>query len=59
MRCCAGVMLQRLFGLLLLPLDRLDFVNVLSFPSVPMLCYFLYRARPSSFRLANLPKATR
>jgi hypothetical protein len=52
-------MLQRLFGLLLLPLDRLDFVNVLSFPSVPMLCYFLYRARPSSLRLAYLPKATR
>ena len=59
MRCCAGVMLQRLFGLLLLPLDRLDFENVLSFPSIPMLCYFLHCPRPSSLRLANLPKATR
>jgi hypothetical protein len=47
MHCCAGVMLQRLFGLLLLPLDRLDFVNVLSFPSVPMLCYFLMRTDTS------------
>jgi hypothetical protein len=29
MRCCARVMLQRLFNLLLPPLDRLDFENVL------------------------------
>jgi hypothetical protein len=47
MRCCARVMLQRLFDLLLPPLDRLDFENVLSFPSVPMLCYFLMRTDTS------------
>jgi len=34
-------MLQRLFGLLLLPLDRLDFENVLSRHSIPMICYSL------------------
>jgi hypothetical protein len=47
MRYCARVMLQRLFDLLLPPLDRLDFENVLSFPSVPMLCYFLMRTDTS------------
>jgi hypothetical protein len=47
MRCCARVMRQRLFDLLLPPLDRLDFENVLSFPSVPMLCYFLIRTDTS------------
>ena len=54
-------MLQRLFALLLLllALDRFDFENVLSFLSIPMLCYFRYCARPSSVRLAHLPKVTR
>jgi hypothetical protein len=52
-------MLQRLSDRLLLALDRVDFENVLSFLSIPMLCYFLYCARPISVRVANLPKATR
>jgi hypothetical protein len=47
MRCCAQVMLQRLFGLLLPPLVRLDFENVLNLPSVPMVCYFLMRTDTS------------
>ena len=54
-----GVVLQRLFDLLLLALDRVDFENVLSFLSIPMLCYLVYCARPASVRLAHLPKATR
>jgi hypothetical protein len=47
MRCCARVMLQRLFDLLLPPLDRFDFENVLNLPSVPMICYFLMRTDTS------------
>ena len=47
MRCCAQVMLQRLFGQLLPPLVRLDFENVLNLPSVPMICYFLMRTDTS------------
>lgn len=57
MRCCAGVMRQRLFSLFLLPLNSLDFENVLSFPSVLMLCYALQDAQLSTLGLVKLSKA--
>ena len=36
-----GVILQRLVSLALLPLDRLDFENVLSRYAIPVICYTL------------------
>ena len=41
MRRYVEVVLRCLFGLLLFPLDRLDFKNVLSRHSIPMICYAL------------------